>query len=92
MKNKTIRILSIFTVAATLVVAACKKSFLDQETVGLLTETEATNIKGATQFLIGTYAQLKGSGYEAGVTNWVYGSIVGLNFQRRLMRILELYF
>lgn len=77
MKNKTIRILSIFTVAAALVIAACKKSFLDQETVGLLTEAEATNIKGATQFLIGTYAGLKGIGYEAGITNWVYGSITG---------------
>lgn len=77
MKNKTIRILSIFTVALTLVVAACKKSFLDQETVGLLTETEATNIKGATQFLIGTYAALKGIGWDGGGSNWVYGSIVG---------------
>lgn len=78
MKNKTIRILSIFTVALALVVAACKKSFLEQETVGLLTEAEASNIKGATQSLIGTYGQLKGLGWEGGVSNWVYGSIVGL--------------
>ncbi len=77
MKNRTVRILSIFTVALSLVVAACKKSFLNQETVGLLTEAEATNIKGANQFLIGTYAQLKGLGWEGGVSNWVYGSIVG---------------
>lgn len=77
MKNKTIRILSIFTIALALVVAACKKNFLEQETVGLLTEAEASNIKGANQFLIATYAQLKGINWEGGISNWVYGSIVG---------------
>jgi hypothetical protein len=78
MKNKTIRLLSIFTVAITLLlVAACKKKFLDQQTVGLLTETETTSSKGADQFLIGAYAQLKGINWEGGISNWVYGSIVG---------------
>ncbi|MEJ7829307.1 MAG: RagB/SusD family nutrient uptake outer membrane protein, partial [Segetibacter sp.] len=78
MKNKTIRLLSISTVAITLLlVAACKKKFLDQKTVGLLTEVEAGSLKGANQFLIGTYAQLKGIGWEGGISNWVYGSIVG---------------
>jgi hypothetical protein len=77
MKNKTIRILSIFTVAFTLIIAACKKNFLEQETVGLLTEAETTTLKGANQFLIGTYAMLKGLSWEGGISNWVYGSIVG---------------
>jgi hypothetical protein len=77
MKNRIFRNLSIFAVAITLVVAACKKSFLDQETVGLLTETEAQSLKGANQFLIGSYAALKGIGWEGGGSNWLYGSIVG---------------
>lgn len=77
MKNRIFRNLSIFTVAITLVIAACKKSFLNQETVGLLTEAEAQSLKGANQFLIGSYAALKGIGWEGGGSNWVYGSIVG---------------
>src|SRR3954452_15745844 len=77
MKNKIFRNLSIFTLAFALLVAACKKSFLDQKTVGLLTETEAQSLKGANQFLIGSYAALKGIGWEGGGSNWVYGSIIG---------------
>jgi hypothetical protein len=77
MKNKTIRILSFLLVTLTLVVVACKKSFLEQQTVGLLTETEASTFKGATQSLIGAYAGLRGIGWEGGMSNWVYGSIVG---------------
>lgn len=77
MKNKTIRIVSFLLVTLTLVVVACKKSFLEQQTVGLLTEAEASSIKGATQSLIGTYAGIKGIGWEGGISNWVYGSVVG---------------
>ena len=77
MKNKIFRNLIIATVAITTVVAACKKSFLEQETIGLLTEAEAQSLKGANQFLIGSYAALKGIGWEGGTSNWVYGSIVG---------------
>ena len=77
MKNKIFRNLIIATVAISTVVAACKKSFLEQETIGLLTEAEAQSLKGANQFLIGSYAALKGLGWEGGASNWVYGSIVG---------------
>jgi hypothetical protein len=77
MKNKVVRNSSLLLVALTLIVVACKKSFLEQETVGLLTETEASGLKGATQSLIGAYASLKGSGWEGGMSNWVYGSIYG---------------
>ena len=59
-------------------IAACNKEFLDQETTGLLTETELQNKKGAEQLLISTYAAIKGIGWEGGSQNWVYGSIVGL--------------
>jgi starch-binding outer membrane protein, SusD/RagB family len=79
MRNKNFKLLSFFAGAAVVmsVVAACKKSFLDQDTVGLLTETEAQSRKGAQQLLTSTYAALKGTGWEGGGTNWVYGSIVG---------------
>ncbi|HWJ30399.1 MAG TPA: hypothetical protein VNS32_27950, partial [Flavisolibacter sp.] len=48
---------------------ACKKSFLKQDTVGVLTEEQATSAKGARQFLISTYSALKGSGWEGGGYN-----------------------
>ncbi|MBC7828156.1 MAG: RagB/SusD family nutrient uptake outer membrane protein [Chitinophagaceae bacterium] len=78
MKYSKLKILSFFAVAAvvTMVVAACKKSFLDQQTVGILTETEAQSLKGAQQFLTASYAGIKGIGWEGGASNWVYGSIV----------------
>jgi hypothetical protein len=60
-----------------ILIIACGKKFLEQETVGLLTEAEAQSAKGANQFLIGTYAALRGTGWEGGGMNWVYGSIVG---------------
>ncbi|MGK2860947.1 MAG: RagB/SusD family nutrient uptake outer membrane protein, partial [Chitinophagaceae bacterium] len=79
MTNKKFRLLSLFALTAglVLVVIACNKKFLNQDTTGLLTEQQAQSKKGAQQFLIGTYAALKGSGWEGGGSNWVYGSIVG---------------
>lgn len=79
MKRNTIISLRLVAVVVTVlfVVAACKKSFLDQETVGLLTEKEAQSRKGAQQFLISSYAALRGIGWEGGGSNWVYGSIAG---------------
>jgi hypothetical protein len=65
------------TVVASLVFIACKKSFLEQKTIGVLTEQEAQSAKGARQFLTSTYSALKGQGWEGGGSNWVYGSIVG---------------
>ena len=79
MKKNTFKIISLFSAIAIIliVVAACKKSFLDQETIGLLTEKDAQSKKGAQQFLTGSYAALKGIGWDGGGSNWVYGSIVG---------------
>ena len=79
MKRKQILSLRLLAVAVTVlfVIAACKKSFLDQETIGLLTEKEAQSRKGAQQFLVSSYAALRGIGWEGGTSNWVYGSISG---------------
>ncbi|MEJ7739561.1 MAG: RagB/SusD family nutrient uptake outer membrane protein [Chitinophagaceae bacterium] len=79
MNKIKISILSALSIVVilTMIIVACNKKFLDQETVGLLTEREAQSTKGARQFLISAYAGLKGIGWEGGGSNWVYGSIVG---------------
>lgn len=71
-----VSVVSIVMISSVLIIA-CNKKFLDQQTVGLLTETEALSRKGAQQFLISAYAGLKGLGWEGGGSNWVYGSVVG---------------
>jgi hypothetical protein len=75
-KNKTLLIITSLLMAV-VIVTACRREFLEQETVGLLTEAEAQTAKGARSFLIGTYSALKGTGWEGGGSNWVYGSIAG---------------
>lgn len=64
-------------VLACIAIAACSKSFLKQDTIGLLGEADARSAKGAQQQLIGAYAAIKGTGWESGSSNWVYGSIIG---------------
>lgn len=78
--NKKVKILYAGAAACILLsgIAACNKAFLDNETIGLLTETELQSRKGADQLLTSAYSSLKGIGWEGGTQNWVYGSIVGL--------------
>ncbi len=75
-KKKVIHLI-VFLLSVVTLMVACNKKFLDQDTTGLLTEEQAQSRKGAEQFLVGTYAALKGIGWEGGGSNWVYGSIVG---------------
>lgn len=79
MNNKKFNIVLFLTSLFVIVfaVTACKKSFLDQSTTGQLTEAEAQSKKGAQQFLTSSYAAIRGTGWEGGASNWVYGSIVG---------------
>src|SRR5215207_7163506 len=80
MINKRIRTISLITTTLVITLGlllACKKSFLEQKTIGVLTEAEAQSAKGARQFLTSSYAALKGQGWEGGGYNWVYGSIAG---------------
>jgi starch-binding outer membrane protein, SusD/RagB family len=77
-----IKKLGFFTVATAVtigavVVPACNKKFLDQSTVGILTEKEVQSAKGLNQFLVAAYAAIRGAGWEGGASNWVYGSITG---------------
>ncbi len=76
-KKISIPAISMVALSIAIIIGACGKKFLEQETVGILTETEAQSRKGAQQFLIGAYAALKGIGWEGGGSNWVYGSIAG---------------
>ncbi len=79
MRNINYKILTVCFAAIIMIgVAACKKSFLEQETIGLLTEAELQSSKGANQLLTSTYSAIKGIGWEGGGSNWVYGSIVGM--------------
>jgi starch-binding outer membrane protein, SusD/RagB family len=75
-KLKNISLIGIAVMACNLFVA-CKSDFLEQKTIGVLTEEEAQSAKGARQFLTASYAALKGQGWEGGGYNWVYGSISG---------------
>jgi hypothetical protein len=79
LKNK-ITLIIFLSLSSAMLMVACDKDFLKQDTTGLLTEDQAQTKKGAEQFLIGAYAKLKGDGadgWQGGGFNWVYGSIVG---------------
>jgi starch-binding outer membrane protein, SusD/RagB family len=62
---------------AAVIFIACRSKFLDQDTIGVLTEQDAQSAKGARQFLTASYSSLKGIGWEGGGSNWVFGSISG---------------
>lgn len=65
------------SLVAAIMFIACKDSFLEQDTIGVLTEQDAQSAKGARQFLTASYAALKGINWEGGGSNWVFGSISG---------------
>jgi starch-binding outer membrane protein, SusD/RagB family len=59
-------------------VFACKDTFLDIPATGSLAQAQLTGQAGLEGSLISAYAQLSGLGaYEAGPSNWVWGSIRG---------------
>lgn len=81
MKNKVFNNKLSLTITAgimlVVMIVACGKKFLTQETIGILTPAEVASRKGAAQALVGAYGSLKGLGWEGGMSNWVYGSICG---------------
>ena len=57
---------------------ACKDAFLEVPATGSLSQAQLTGQAGLEGSLISAYAQLSGLGsYEAGPSNWVWGSIRG---------------
>lgn len=73
-------------ITATMITAACNKSFLDRQPLGALDENAlATKQSGIENVLLGSYALLKGfdrslplgTEWHSSASNWVYGSIMG---------------
>ncbi len=64
-------------------IGSCKSDFLDVKPAGGLDQSLLANKKGLDALLIGTYSMLPGTKtwnwtWEAASSNWVYGSIRGL--------------
>lgn len=62
------------------IIIACKKSFLDQQPLGVLSASVLANKQGVESLLIGAYSLLDGFGGNGGGTrspasNWVVGSM-----------------
>jgi starch-binding outer membrane protein, SusD/RagB family len=62
---------------------SCKEEFLEVTPNGALDESVLANAKGIDALLIGAYSMLDGTsdqgfGWEAASSNWVYGSIRGM--------------
>ena len=80
MKNKSI--IFILLLAGILTVGSCKESFLDVKPAGSLDQSLLGNEKGIEALLVGAYSMLDGMswqfGWESAATNWVYGSIRGM--------------
>jgi hypothetical protein len=80
MKNKNILIIAI--IAAFTFLNSCKDTFLDVAPKGSLAETTLASEDGVAALLIGAYSMIDGVsdqfGWESAGSNWVYGSIRGL--------------
>ncbi|MBS0031319.1 RagB/SusD family nutrient uptake outer membrane protein [Chitinophaga sp. 22321] len=85
---KTLRYLSVVLALATVGISACKKSFLERDPIGSLSDEIVANKAGINYLLIGAYAALDGQQtaqaalggggpWEASPTNWIYGSVAG---------------
>jgi hypothetical protein len=75
-----ILILAVFTVFG--ILGSCKKDFLDVKPTGSLDQGLLTTTDGIEALLVGAYSMLDGVssqfGWEAASSNWVYGSIRGM--------------
>jgi hypothetical protein len=80
MKKRRIYIVLIFAVLG--ILGACKQSFLEIKPNGSLDAGVLANQTGIDNLLIGAYSMLDGMsnqfGWESASSNWVYGSIRGL--------------
>jgi starch-binding outer membrane protein, SusD/RagB family len=66
-----------------LIMYSCRKSFLDSPSAGELNQITLANENGINALLIGAYSMLDGvstvtGGWESSASNWLYGSIRGL--------------
>jgi hypothetical protein len=71
---KAVGLSVIISVATT---TSCKKSYFEVDPIGQLSNNQVATQKGVEQILIGAYAVLNGSNWNASFTNWIYGSANG---------------
>src|SRR5215210_2505835 len=84
MKKQQYHIFVLACLPIILIVAACKKGYLDKPPLGSLAISNISNKAGVQTLLIGAYSLLDGEtgmdnvGYDYGSagSNWVYGSVV----------------
>ena len=78
-KSKYIFLISAI-LALVVVLAACKKNFLDKPPLGTLNPQILANSKGVQGLLIGAYSLVdgegaSGDGFASGASNWTYGGV-----------------
>lgn len=80
MKRKKILIYTASLAAAFVILAACKKTFLDQPPLGTLNPTILATEQGVQGLLIGAYSLVDGEGapgdgFASGASNWIFGGV-----------------
>ncbi len=80
MKKINFRIVLITGLAATVMLYACKKSFLDKPALGTLEERNLTSFAGVQGLLISAYSTLNGfgnagGGLYSGPSYWAFAGI-----------------
>lgn len=70
------------SLAAMVILYACKQTFLEKAPLGALDEATLANKAGVEGLLIGAYSMLdgyggRGGGWQSAGSNWVYGSVAG---------------
>ncbi|HUP13745.1 MAG TPA: RagB/SusD family nutrient uptake outer membrane protein [Niastella sp.] len=81
MKKINFKLILTGGLAATMMLYACKKSFLEKATLGTLDESVLANFAGVQGLLIGAYSMLDGNGGASGggfyttPTNWAFAGV-----------------
>src|SRR4030043_1689846 len=80
---KKTNVILVLILAVVGLIGSCKQSFLDVKPAGALDQNILATEKGVEAMIIGAYECLDGQGrlggnWGAATTNWVYGSIRGL--------------
>jgi starch-binding outer membrane protein, SusD/RagB family len=65
------------TLVTVISVSSCGKKYFEVDPIGALGAAAVSSQKGADQLLIGAYAVLNGSNWNASFTNWIMGSSNG---------------
>lgn len=80
MKKINYKLLITLTVVVIVILAACKKTFLDKPPLGTLSSQILSTNKGVQGILIGAYSLVDGEGapgdgFASGASNWTYGGV-----------------